>query len=101
MEPVEVTWPDAGRPSPARIRVRVVLPAPLRPTSPTLSPGPTRKETSCISNRAPARTSSCWALIIRLASLGRPAEGCAPPPSHEHDAHDAHDAPDGPQTPHG
>ncbi len=62
----------AGRPSPARMRVRVVLPAPLRPTSPTLSPGPTRKETSCISNRAPARTSSLWALIIRLVSLGRP-----------------------------
>src|SRR4051794_14976161 len=58
------------------MRVRVVLPAPLRPTRPTLSPGPTRKETSCISNRAPARTSSLWALIIRLVSLGRPR----PPP---------------------
>ena len=35
----------------------VVLPAPLRPTSPILSPAATRKETSSISRRAPARTS--------------------------------------------
>ncbi len=72
--------PDAGRPSPARILVRVVLPAPLRPTRPTLSPAATRKVTSCISSRAPARTSSCWAVIIRLVSLwaGSPASAERP-----------------------
>ena len=49
--------------------MRVVLPAPLRPTSPILSPGATRKLTSCINSLAPARTSRCWAVIIRLASV--------------------------------
>ena len=36
--PTAVTVPPAGRPSPARIRVSVVLPAPLRPTRPIRSP---------------------------------------------------------------
>ena len=65
--PVRVTVPDAGSASPARILVSVVLPAPLRPTSPTLSPAATRKETSSISRRAPARTSSWWAVIMGAA----------------------------------
>ena len=64
------TEPAAGSASPARILVRVVLPAPLRPTRPTLSPAATRKLTSSMRSRAPARTSSCWAVIMRLVSLG-------------------------------
>ena len=55
----------AGRASPARILVSVVLPAPLRPTRPTLSPAATRKLTLSIRRRAPARTSRCWAVIMR------------------------------------
>ena len=35
------TEPPAGRASPASTLARVVLPAPLRPTSPILSPGAT------------------------------------------------------------
>ena len=58
------TVPAAGSASPARILVSVVLPAPLRPTRPTLSPAATRKLTSSISRRAPARTSSWWAVIM-------------------------------------
>ena len=38
MSPVRVIWPPEGSVSPARVLVRVVLPAPLRPTSPILSP---------------------------------------------------------------
>src|SRR5687767_9227581 len=67
------TLPAAGSASPARMRVRVVFPAPLRPTRPTLSPAATRNVTSAISSRAPARTSSCWAVIIRVVSLGADA----------------------------
>ena len=67
-------------PSPARILVRVVLPAPLRPTRPTLSPAATRKLTSSIRSRAPARTSSCWAVIIRLVSRMAPVEPAATQP---------------------
>ena len=62
--------PTAGSASPARILVRVVLPAPLRPTRPTLSPAATRKLTFSMRSRAPARTSSWWAVIMRLVSLG-------------------------------
>ena len=67
--------PEAGWPSPARILVSVVLPAPLRPTRPTLSPAATRKVTSSMRSRAPARTSSCWAVIMRVAILRRGGVG--------------------------
>src|SRR5680860_35686 len=58
-----MTFPEAGRASPERILVSVVFPEPLRPTSPILSPDATRKLTSAMSKRAPARTSS-WCAVI-------------------------------------
>ena len=58
MLPLRVTVPASGMVSPARIRIRVVLPAPLRPTSPTRSPSPILIDTPDMSRRAPARTSS-------------------------------------------
>src|SRR3954463_703789 len=75
MSPEDVTVPPAGSASPARIFVSVVLPAPLRPTSPIRSPAAIRKETSSISRRAPARTSSLDTVI----TTGAFAVGSAPP----------------------
>ena len=73
--PDDVTVPLAGRLSPARIRVSVVLPAPLRPTRPMRSPAAIRKDTSSISRRAPARTSS-WDTVITTRTF---AVGVTPP----------------------
>src|ERR1700712_4018488 len=70
MSPEDVIVPPAGRASPARILVRVVFPAPLRPTSPIRSPAAIRKETSSISRRAPARTSSLDTVITTGLSGG-------------------------------
>ena len=58
----------------------VVLPAPLRPTKPILSPGLTRKVVGSSSSRAPARTSSsvAWIMsepIVPRRGLGFKAEG--------------------------
>src|SRR6478735_9323632 len=57
------------------MRVRVVLPAPLRPTRPTLSPAAMRKVTSSMRSRAPALTSSFWAVIISGDILRRGGGG--------------------------
>src|ERR1700710_2943106 len=52
--------PPVASSSPASTLVNVVLPAPLRPTRPILSPRSTRKVTSSMSSRAPTRSSrSC------------------------------------------
>src|ERR1044072_3311956 len=58
------------------MRVIVVLPAPLRPTSPTLSPGPIRNDASSTSTRAPARTWRWGAVIIGGGLSGRIRSGC-------------------------
>ena len=60
-----------GSPSPARMRMVVVLPAPLRPTSPIRSPGCTRSAAPSVESsvRAPARTSRSVAVITRARSL--------------------------------
>src|SRR4051812_17372903 len=57
--------PVYGSPSPARNRMVVVLPAPLRPTSPMRSPGCTRSAAPSVDSsvRAPARTSRSVAVI--------------------------------------
>ena len=70
--------PAAGSASPARMRVRVVLPAPLRPTRPTLSPG-ADPEGDVLHQQPRARRGprGCWAVIIEdSASLG-PVRGTA------------------------
>src|SRR5690606_3749535 len=60
ISPVRSIVPPVGAVSPERVLVRVVLPAPLRPTRPILSPRSTRKETPSIRVRAPTRISrSC------------------------------------------
>src|SRR5215208_3628721 len=60
--------PAYGSPSPARMRMVVVLPAPLRPTSPIRSPGCTRNAAPSVDSsvRAPARTSRSVAVITLL-----------------------------------
>src|SRR6478735_3426574 len=62
--------PAYGSPSPARMRMVVVLPAPFRPTSPMRSPGSTRSAgpSADSSVRAPARTSRSVAVITLLSS---------------------------------
>src|SRR6478672_11100159 len=57
--------PAAGWVTPARALVSVVLPAPLRPTRPTRSPGATRKVAASRSRREPARSSTAAAVITR------------------------------------
>src|SRR4051812_17098533 len=63
--------PAYGSPSPARMRMVVVLPAPLRPTSPIRSPGWTRNAAPSVDSsvRAPARTSRSVAVITPLLLL--------------------------------
>src|SRR3954447_19894246 len=70
--------PPAGVPSPARHLVRVVLPAPLRPTRPMRSPLATRKVAFSTRTRAPARSSIPEAVITdRLQGvLGLAVGGC-------------------------
>ena len=65
MVPVDVIVPPAGWPSPESMRVSVVLPEPLRPTSPILSPAATRNDTSDIRSRAPKRSSTFWTVSMR------------------------------------
>src|SRR5262245_3573083 len=62
--------PAAGWPSPARHLVRVVLPAPLRPTRPMRSPLATRKEADSMRTRAPARSSTPVAVITEILQCG-------------------------------
>src|SRR5229473_1868882 len=57
------TLPAAGIASPASTLARVVLPAPFRPTRPTLSPGAIWKLASASSSCAPARSSRPVAAI--------------------------------------
>src|SRR5699024_3269055 len=56
---------------PERTLVRVVLPAPLRPTSPTRSPAVIWKETSLIRSRAPTRMARSCTVITGGLLFGR------------------------------
>src|SRR6476646_4816933 len=69
--------PDAGWPSPASTLVSVVLPAPLRPTSPTRSPSATRKLACPIRTRAPPRSSTSVAVLTEDLSRGADVGGWA------------------------
>src|SRR5207244_2492665 len=51
--------PESGRSSPNNIRMAVVLPAPLGPSKPKISPASTRRFTSCTAVRAPNRLLRC------------------------------------------
>src|SRR4029453_11156387 len=77
--PVLVIVPLAGCASPDRILVNVVLPAPLRPTRPILSPGATWNQACSRRRRAPARPSTSLATSIGLTlsyDVQRPRIGC-------------------------
>ena len=66
------TLPSAGSRSPASTLVSVVLPAPLRPTRPILSPLLTRNDTSDMRTRAPTRISrSCTASTANVRFVRR------------------------------
>ena len=65
--PDRCTTPAAGSPSPASTRVRVVLPAPLRPTRPTFVAGATRKLASLEQQTRPgAQLDARQHVIIRV-----------------------------------
>src|SRR5580704_15000462 len=68
------TVPAAGSASPASTRASVVLPAPFRPTRPTLSPGPIWKLAPSSSSCAPARSSRPDAAITRTTPTARTGE---------------------------
>ena len=72
--PVTVTRPLVGGRSPPSVRSSVVLPAPLRPTSPTLSPGYTENDASSTSTRsATSIVSSCpWITAVDGTGWSRP-----------------------------
>ena len=59
------TCPCEGGNTPARMRMVVLLPAPLGPRKPTISPAATSNETSSIAVKAPKRLVRCSAAIIR------------------------------------
>ena len=63
--PLRTTRPAAGSVSPPSTRNRLVLPAPLRPTRPTLSRGMTVKSADSTTSRPPTSTESPWAWSIR------------------------------------
>src|SRR5674476_701672 len=71
--PLRLTVPAAGNASPARILVRVVLPAPLRPTRPIVSPGFTGNDTGLSRSLAPARTST-FVTVSTTDHSSRPAQ---------------------------
>ena len=60
--------PESGASSPARIRSRVVLPAPFRPARVIRSPASSLKETSANSGLPPTNTSSAVAVAIAIVS---------------------------------
>ena len=65
--------PAAGSVSPPSTRNRLVLPAPLRPTRPTLSRGMTVKSADSTTSRPPTSTESPWAWSTRSGcQAGRP-----------------------------
>ena len=72
------TVPAAGSASPASTRASVVLPAPFRPTRPTLSPGPIWKLAPSSSSCAPARSSRPDAAITRTTPTARTGEAATP-----------------------
>src|SRR5699024_3203981 len=76
MSPERVTVPAYGSPSPARILIVVVFPAPFLPTRPIRSPGWTRSDDP--SNwrrvRTPARTSRS-SMVITCAGTSLAGEG--------------------------
>ncbi len=53
-----------GQPQPVSMRSRVVLPAPLGPSRPTISPRPMRNETSASATKSPYRLPTYSASII-------------------------------------
>ena len=59
------TVPADGRHTPARIRSSVVLPAPFAPTSATVSPGATVKETSSSNGLRPQEKDMCLTSSIK------------------------------------
>src|SRR5580693_488387 len=66
--------PDEAGSRPSSIRIRVVLPAPLAPSRPTISPGRTSRLTSRTAVAAPNRrvTAAHWA-----SGGGLGSDGCA------------------------
>src|SRR5271166_2159047 len=54
-KPPTVARPDVGRSSPVRILIVVVLPAPLGPKNPKISPGATAKEMPSTAVASPKR----------------------------------------------
>ena len=57
--------PDVGRSRPRSSRMRVVLPAPLAPSSPTTSPARTSRSTPATAANAPKRRTTCAATASR------------------------------------
>ena len=81
-----------GERSPASTFVSVVLPAPLRPTRPTLSPSETRNDTSDMRTRAPTRISrSCTASTADVRFVE--GEIAAERPATQYIRHDLGDGP--------
>src|ERR1017187_1061108 len=63
-----VTVPESKGSNPARHSNSVVLPAPLGPMSPRISPGLTENETCSKTTRRPKRFSILWTLSIPVYS---------------------------------
>ncbi len=90
MTPVRAIVPSSGSASPESVFIRVVFPAPLRPTSPTLSPACKEKDAPEINGLAPAEIATSRAMIM-LGLRGWWPPGSVPghssPPQLAHDGH--------------
>src|SRR3954462_793284 len=69
-KPSTYASPAVGRSSVARIRMLVVLPAPLGPMKPNTCPRPTSNDTSCTARVAPKKRCSRRSSIIDEPSDG-------------------------------
>src|SRR5947207_6812686 len=62
--------PSVAGMKPVRIRIVVVLPAPLGPRKPRISPRSTRKLTSSTAVKRPYRLVRCWTSITETPNHG-------------------------------
>src|SRR5512135_3280834 len=67
--PAMTARPDVGGNTPHRMRMVVLLPAPLGPRKPTISPRSTANDTSEMAVNVPNRFVKCSALIMRVGGI--------------------------------
>src|SRR6185503_20058470 len=88
--PAIVTRPEVGFSSPAMMRMVVVLPAPLGPRKPWISPAATSRLTPSTAVKSPYFLTRFSTRIIGLPRRPRPAAASAAAPAGERDVEGLH-----------